>query len=138
MSNHPDLTKNQSLVFSALRDAEGPLSAYTILDHLRSRGFRAPLQVYRALEKLMAHGMVHRIESLNAFVACAHDHPHMGESIAFAICQSCGGVTEFSDKVLKDHLVRWCLLNQFTAHTTTLEMRGLCSDCGGKDQQSTN
>ncbi|KAG1651456.1 High-affinity zinc uptake system membrane protein ZnuB [Nymphon striatum] len=51
------LTKNQSLVMGALTNAEGPLSAYTILDQLRDDGFRAPLQVYRALDKLVETGM---------------------------------------------------------------------------------
>ena len=67
-----DLTKNQTLVMGALSQAKGPLSAYTILDELRDDGFRAPLQVYRALEKLVELGLVHRLESLNAFVACQH------------------------------------------------------------------
>jgi len=57
----PDLTKNQSLVMGALTRADGPLSAYTILDQLRDQGFRAPLQVYRALDKLVEFGMVHRL-----------------------------------------------------------------------------
>ena len=68
----PALTKNQSLVFDVLTRAEQPISAYTILDRLREHGFRAPLQVYRALDKLLEAGLVHRLESLNAFVACAH------------------------------------------------------------------
>jgi Fur family zinc uptake transcriptional regulator len=67
-----DLTKNQSLVMGALTNSDGPLSAYTILDQLRDHGFRAPLQVYRALDKLVEFGLVHRLESLNAFVACRH------------------------------------------------------------------
>ena len=68
----PVLTKNQSLVFETLQRADQPISAYTILDRLRDHGFRAPLQVYRALDKLVEAGLVHRLESLNAFVACAH------------------------------------------------------------------
>jgi len=68
----PMLTKNQSLVFDILTKAEAPLSAYTILDKLRDQGFRAPLQVYRALDKLLEYGVVHRLESINSFVACAH------------------------------------------------------------------
>ena len=68
------LTKNQGLVFDVLSHSQGPLSAYTILDKLRDHGFRAPLQVYRALEKLLEFGLVHRLESINAFVACAHPH----------------------------------------------------------------
>ena len=66
------LTRNQGLVFDVLTHSEGPLSAYSILDKLRDSGFRAPLQVYRALDKLLEFGLVHRLESLNAFVACAH------------------------------------------------------------------
>ncbi|HSO47903.1 MAG TPA: transcriptional repressor, partial [Rhizobiaceae bacterium] len=57
-----ELTKNQSLVMGALARSDGPLSAYTILDQLRDNGFRAPLQVYRALEKLVEFGLVHRLE----------------------------------------------------------------------------
>ncbi|HSM41507.1 MAG TPA: transcriptional repressor, partial [Afifellaceae bacterium] len=60
------------MVFDTLLAADGPLSAYDILDRLRDKGFRAPLQVYRALDKLLALGLVHRLESLNAFIACAH------------------------------------------------------------------
>ncbi len=93
-----DLTRNQSLVFNALVESDGPLSAYTLLDRLREHGFRAPLQVYRALDKLVEFGMVHRLESLNAFVACAH--PHDGCSghgtVAFMICNTCGHVTSFT------------------------------------------
>ncbi len=59
-----DLTRNQSLVLDTLSQSGGPLSAYTILDQLRDHGFRAPLQVYRALDKLVEFGMVHRLESL--------------------------------------------------------------------------
>lgn len=54
-----ELTRNQSLVYEVLSKAEGPLSAYTILDQLRDEGFRAPLQVYRALEKLLEIGRAH-------------------------------------------------------------------------------
>lgn len=54
----PQLTKNQSLVMGALAHSDGPMSAYTILDKLRDNGFRAPLQVYRALDKLLEYGLV--------------------------------------------------------------------------------
>ncbi len=92
--NAPALTKNQALVFEVLEKADGPLSAYTILDKLRDHGFRAPLQVYRALEKLLEYGVVHRLESINAFVACAHpdQNCHSHGIVAFAICESCGHV----------------------------------------------
>jgi len=91
------LTKNQLCVLEKLETASGPLSAYTLLDQLRERGFRAPLQVYRALDTLVKSGFVHRLESINSFVACAEPHDHSHSMTAFAICDTCGQVTEMSD-----------------------------------------
>ncbi len=75
----PDLNKNDKKVLSALGRSEKPLSAYDILDRARSDALKAPVQVYRALEKLESRGLVHRIEALNAFVACSeHDESCSG------------------------------------------------------------
>ncbi len=126
----PDLTRNQTLVFDALSRAEGPLSAYMILDQLRGDGFRAPLQVYRALEKLLEYGLVHRLESLNAFVACAHPQCHQEGLIAFAICEKCGQVTEFADPVIDNLVDAWSVQHGFRPRKTTLELRGRCEKCG--------
>ncbi len=125
----PALTKNQRLVFDALANADGPLSAYTILDQLRDEGFRAPLQVYRALEKLLEKGIVHRLESLNAFVACADPHCQSHGSSAFAICQECGQVSEFADGGVEQGLQRWASDHGFKVAKTTIEIRGLCARC---------
>ncbi|UGX86396.1 Fur family transcriptional regulator [Phyllobacterium meliloti] len=132
MTTAQELTKNQTLVFNTLSRADGPLSAYTILDQLRGDGFRAPLQVYRALEKLLDYGMVHRLESINAFVACAHPHSHSHNHgmIAFAICEKCGQVSEFSDDVITQRVRQWTTDNAFKPSKTTIEIRGVCSSCG--------
>ena len=124
-----NLTKNQSLVMGALASADGPLSAYTILDQLRDHGFRAPLQVYRALDKLVEFGLVHRLESLNAFVACSHPGSDCHESITFMICEACGKVTEINDDMLNKRLDRLAREAQFFAHKTTIEVRGTCYGC---------
>lgn len=124
-----DLTKNQSLVFGALSRAEGPLSAYTILDQLRDDGFRAPLQVYRALDKLVETGMVHRLESLNAFVACSHPGCDSHQTIAFTICETCGRVTEISDDALETRLRELAHDGGFTVKKAVVELRGLCAGC---------
>ena len=130
MTAHPiSLTKNQALVFDTLTKAQAPMSAYTILDALRDRGFRAPPQVYRALDKLMETGMVHRLESLNAFVACAHEQCHKAGLIAFAICDTCGQVSEFSDDVVARRLTAWGEEHQFKQTKATIEIRGACGDC---------
>jgi Fur family transcriptional regulator, zinc uptake regulator len=124
-----ELTKNQKLVFDTLSRADGPLSAYTILDQLRDNGFRAPLQVYRALDKLLSFGLVHRLESLNAFVACAHPQCHAHGMIAFAICETCGQVDEFSDATIEARLADWTGSHGFKPAKTTVEIRGTCGQC---------
>ena len=123
------LTRNQGLVLDTLQHAESPLSAYDILDRLREEGLRAPLQVYRALEKLVEHGLAHRLESLNAFVCCADAQGHRAGLTAFAICETCGRVDEFSDEIVKERLGAWAKEHSFTADRTTIELRGKCNGC---------
>jgi Fur family zinc uptake transcriptional regulator len=124
-----DLTKNQSLVMGALTKSAGPLSAYTILDQLRDHGFRAPLQVYRALDKLVEFGLVHRLESLNAFVACRHPGCDGGETIAFMICDDCNQVEEITDAGLADRIRMIAADASFSLAKSTVELRGQCPDC---------
>lgn len=126
----PALTRNQSLVLAALEKADGPRSAYALLDELRGAGLRAPLQIYRALDKLRDFGLVHRLESLNAFVACAHPHCHASAMMAFAICERCGGVAEFADAAVEKRLTGWARDSGFTPSKTTLEIKGVCASCG--------
>ncbi len=129
--NLPQLTKNQGLVFDVLRRSEQPVSAYTILDKLRDHGFRAPLQVYRALDKLLEFGLVHRLESLNAFVACAHPAESCCRHgmVAFTICNSCGHVDEFHDHEVDHRLEAFTKARRFKPEKTTIEIRGLCAAC---------
>ncbi|MEO8883704.1 MAG: Fur family transcriptional regulator [Devosia sp.] len=129
MSETADLTRNQSLVLDTLTGATGPLSAYGILDRVRGDGIKAPLQIYRALDKLVEMGLAHRLESLNAFVACAHADEHHEGLAAFAICESCGRVDEFADEVVEERLAAWSRSTGFKTERTTIEIRGHCKDC---------
>ncbi|TCD16274.1 Fur family transcriptional regulator [Oricola cellulosilytica] len=129
VDSHPDLTRNQTLVFDTLSGSDAPLSAYTILDRLRDEGFRAPLQVYRALEKLVEFGMVHRLESLNAFVACSHPECESHETMAFAICETCGHVSEIADEKLGRELGALASGTGFALTRSTVELRGTCAAC---------
>lgn len=104
MAATPELTRNQALVFGALSRRAAPVSTCMLLDDLRDEGVKAPLQVYRALDKLLEFGLVHRLESINAFVACAHPHEHKHGLIAFAICKGCGQAEEFPDSVAEGRL----------------------------------
>ena len=125
----PKLTRNQAFVFETLQNADSPLSAYTILDGLRDEGFRAPLQVYRALNKLVELGLVHRLESLNAFVACDHPDKDRHGTIAFAICEDCGQVDEFGDEQITARLADWATRENFYLDKTIIELRGTCQSC---------
>ena len=125
-------------IMGALTDAPRPLSAYDLLDRLRPTGVVAPLTVYRALAKLIKSGKVHRIESLNALVACrdgAHHHDHAPDSdagfkaVGFAICDACGVVEEFVDPALGDLIGRALAVQRFRPRTGAIEVRGLCNAC---------
>ena len=129
LATREKLTKNQLRVLERLEGAVGPLSAYTLLDQLRDDGFRAPLQVYRALDTLMKGGFVHRLESLNAFVACAEPHDHSHRMTAFAICDICGQVSEFSDHDVGQQLDEWVGSTGFAAKKAVIEFRGTCAKC---------
>ncbi len=130
MNQHAALTSNQQQVWDTLLAAGVPLGAYALLDRLKGSNFKAPLQVYRALDKLVEYGMVHRLESLNAFVACAHRHSEDGPT-AFAICDICGQVEEFTDPDIGRGLARWSSSQPFKIAKVTVELRGLCQDCAG-------
>jgi Fur family zinc uptake transcriptional regulator len=103
------------------------MSAYDVMEHLRPQGVRAPTTVYRSLNRLMHLGLVHRLESLNAFVPCAHDGDHAG--LFFAICESCGSVAEFTDTLIDEQLAARAKTAQFSVHQATLELKGQCRAC---------
>ena len=129
-----ELTKHQTLVLDALAREENASSAYNLLDQLRGEGLRAPQQVYRALDKLVEYGLVHKVESLNSFVACAHPHEHHHLTV-FAICDQCGNVDEFSEPVIERRLKAWSRENAFTLNTAAVEMHGICANCEAKSAE---
>jgi Fur family transcriptional regulator, zinc uptake regulator len=124
-----DLTRNQTLVLDKLSKTEQPMSAYTLLGELRSDGFKAPLQVYRALDKLVEQGRVHRLESISAFVACQHPDCQSHAATVFMICEKCGKVSERADAGVAQALDRVAAQEDFAVEKTSLELRGLCGKC---------
>lgn len=120
-------TEQDRLISDALREAGRPVSAYEIIDSLRDKATLAPQTVYRSLDRLIASGAAHRLESLNAFVACSHT-VHKGSAM-FAICDQCGGVDEFDEPRALDALANWAGEANFTLRQMTLELRGTCARC---------
>lgn len=125
------LNPKDQLVLDALRKCSKPVSAYDLIDDLKGHGVKAPPTVYRALGKLIELGLAHKLESLNAFVACAHDHSqdHSHDAVAFAVCEKCGAVDEFESKALGRTLNAWASKRRFSLQKTTLELRGICCAC---------
>jgi len=104
------------------------MGAYDLLKLLREDGLRSPLQVYRALDQLILDGIVHKIESLRAFVLRTHMDDGSGHA-AFTICNRCGRTREFHDGELGHVLRRLAQKEGFRASAATVELTGLCETC---------
>ena len=129
------LTKNQSVVLLALQDCSEPLSAYQILEcaDVRESGLRAPLTIYRALDKLIERGLVHRLESMNAFVACDHETPHTSPA-TFMICKSCKQTIEVASSAIESHIQAAAKKQSFEIENLHLEVSGRCGTCVSSDK----
>ncbi len=129
MKDTVDLTRNQSLVLEKLTQNDHPMSAYTLLDELRGEGLKAPLQVYRALDKLVAQGRVHRLDSISAFVACQHPDCQRHAATVFMICEKCGKVSERADAGVAKALNNLARAEEFKVEKMSIELRGDCGKC---------
>lgn len=124
------LTKLRRRVLELVWAGHKPVKAYEILAQLqRERHGAAPPTVYRALEFLQNEGLVHRIESLNAFVGCGE--PARSHSGQFLICRDCGMVGEMDDEELSTVIVSKARRIGFQVDHEMIEIRGLCNNCKG-------
>ncbi len=121
-------TELRCRVLEILLESHRALGAYDILDRLRTEGLSSqPPIAYRALDFLQTHGFVHRIERLNAFIACAHpDTPH---SPAFLICRDCRTVAEANIDLTDTRLGRQATQAGFLIEQSLAEAIGLCPAC---------
>jgi Fur family transcriptional regulator, zinc uptake regulator len=125
--SEPKLSRNQSEILTCLRRAGEPMSAYAILDRVRKAGIAHPPTVYRALNDLMRKGMVHRLQSRSAFVAC--DHGACNGKLAFAICRRCDKVVEISLSDETQAALLGLAPDEIAPEKVTVEIAGLCADC---------
>ena len=129
MQNQQVLTKNQKIVLDIIEKSSQPLKAYSILFDVKKKGINAPLQVYRALDKLVEIGKIHKIESRNAFVACKNSNCQITKATAFSICESCEDVTEVSNLKLSKYLNNFADKSGMRYNKYNLEFFGLCKNC---------
>ena len=122
------LTPVRQRVLEIIWQSHRPLGAYAILEVLSGEGHSpAPPTVYRALEFLLTHGLVHRLSSLNAFIGCPRPgHPGAGQ---FLLCTACGTAAELNEIGIERVIERSAAAEGFTSQVHTVEISGLCPNC---------
>ncbi len=122
------LTDLRKRVLELVWASHKPVGAYQLLDSLRTDGrSAAPPTVYRALEFLLAQGLVHRVESLNAYIGCTH--PGERHATQFLICRRCGTAVELDDPRIAAAIDMSAARIGFEVGARTVEVAGTCADC---------
>jgi Fur family transcriptional regulator, zinc uptake regulator len=122
------LTPMRRHVLEALLASHRPLGAYEIVERLADPGRPAPITVYRALDFLRDNGLVHRIESRNAFVACVHNHAD-NDIVVFFLCERCGAVGEAPGGAVAETLKASSRAVGFAPKSPVIEIAGICAHC---------
>ncbi|MVO17270.1 transcriptional repressor [Parasedimentitalea maritima] len=122
------LTPVRRRVLEILLQEHQSLGAYEILDRLREEGMGSqPPVAYRALDFLVKHGFAHKIERLNAFIACSH--PGQSHTPVFMICRECSAVAETHTDLDKGQLGQLARDVGFQIECSVVEAEGLCPKC---------
>jgi Fur family zinc uptake transcriptional regulator len=122
------LTPIRASVLRLIAEAGKPIKAYDLLERMRGGpGAMAPPTVYRALDFLLEQGFIHRLATINAFLAC--HHPLAAHSVPILICERCESATELEDDRFARDLVAAARATGFEPSSLSLEVRGLCADC---------
>jgi len=123
-----DMTKPAEIA-DMIKTAETKLGSYEIIEQVDVQGPRpAPITIYRALEFLTAQGLVHRIESRNAFLACISNHAD-GAPVVFLICEHCGAVGEAASGAVADSVNAAAKSAGFAPKSRVIEITGVCKHC---------
>ncbi len=128
------LTPIRAHVLRLIAEEGQPIKAYDLLDRVRmgdGPGAAAPPTIYRALDFLMENGFVHKLESINAYLACHHPKAAL-HSVPFLICDACQSTLELEDADIVRALDARAQALGFTPTRQILEVHGLCSQCSGK------
>ena len=126
------LTINQQTVLTLLEGSKEPLKAYAILFDIQKKGIKSPPQVYRALDKLIEIGRVHKIESKNSYIACNNSNCSSKTSTSFLICELCDDVTELKKNNLSMYFSKQSEKSNFKYSKHNLEIYGECKTCKNK------
>jgi len=121
-------TSSRQEIMSVLVNSRKPKSAYQILEKIQKNSSSAkPATVYRGLDFLCKHGFAHRIESNNAYVACASSSDCT--SAQFLICESCDRTVEFHSHKFSNEISEHAKKEDFIITHKMLEIKGICREC---------
>ncbi|MGD9164765.1 MAG: Fur family transcriptional regulator, partial [Chromatiales bacterium] len=127
-SNGLRLTALRRRVLELVWSGHQPMGAYALLERLVSEGRKAaPPTVYRSLEFLLQHGLIHRIASLNAYIGCIH--PGSDHEAQFFICEGCGQAAEIGNPSIESAIARHAKRLGFSIARQTIEIAGTCANC---------
>ncbi len=126
------LTPARRQILEILADEGRPLGAYDLIERVAAATGKhpAPISIYRALDFLLDNGLVHRLASRNAYLACAHGHAHQ-DPVVFLICDKCGTVIEATPKAIHRDLAALAAAVAFKPRAQVMEIAGLCRECSG-------
>ncbi len=128
-ARHVRLTELRRLVFEEIAASHNAVGAYEILDRLAHKGTRlAPISVYRALDALREAGVVHRLESRNAYFACHAAHG-VGSVQVVLNCAKCGSIAEVGGESVLRSIEAAATRAGFRAEASIVEVNGLCGHC---------
>jgi Fur family zinc uptake transcriptional regulator len=121
-------------VFEEIASTQASVGAYEVLDRLAKKGTRlAPISIYRALDALLEAGVVHRLESKNAYFACRQLHrPRTGRRPMFLSCEKCGVVQEVDGDDIFRAIDSAAHAAKFEPRVRFAEVSGMCHECAGR------
>lgn len=127
------LTAIRRRVLELIWASHQPTKAYDLLARINDeRGNAAPPTIYRALDFLLEAGLVHKIESQNAFIGCAANHDRNPPK--FFICRECGRAAEIQSRDIDDAIAGEAEQTGFVVDHQTIEVDGLCASCAAEQR----
>lgn len=122
-------------IYRLILSAGRPLGAYDLINILQQQRIQtgqkpsnvAPPTVYRSLDFLLEFGLIHQLNSINAYIPCCH--PRAEHAAAFLICQKCSKVQELSNPPVSQMIEFSQQTLDFAVKKSMIELSGICHDC---------
>jgi Fur family zinc uptake transcriptional regulator len=129
-------TKLRQQVFEEIAASHASIGAYEVLARLGAKGTRvAPISVYRAIDALLEAGVIHRLESKNAFFACRRSDHGKGRRPLFLACEKCGTVAEVDGQDIFDAIDERSRTVKFAPRVKFVEVQGICPRCAASTSE---